>query len=88
MTDEEKALEKNLEAFRREADDMKRHHLGKWVLFHEGEFINAFDTLDNVASEAVRRYGRGPYLIKQVGDPEEMKMPASVMFRAASHAAS
>ena len=87
MNEKEKALEKNLKAFHRKKDEMERHYMGKWVLFYEGEFINSFDTLDNVASEAIRRYGRGPYLIKEVGDPDEMKLPASVMFGVADHAA-
>lgn len=80
MSDKEDALEKNLEAFRREMSEMERHHMDKWVIFHEGRFVDAFDTLDNAAHEAVKRYGRGPYLIKQVGGPDKMSMPASVMF--------
>lgn len=85
MTESEKALDRNLAAFGRDMEKMKLHHMGKWVLFYDGRFIDAFDTLDNVASEAVKRYGRGPYLIKQVGAPSEMRMPSSVMFGSMKH---
>ena len=59
---------------------LNEHHKDKWVVFHDKDFIGAFDTLENAAAEAVRRFGRGPYLIRQVGAPRSAP-PVSVMYR-------
>jgi hypothetical protein len=60
------ALETEIAAFERQREELEKHHTGKFVVFHGEEFIGASDTLNNAASEAVRRFGRGPYLIRQV----------------------
>ena len=73
-------LDYNISAYNRLKDEMESHHKGKWVLFHDGSFINAFDDFDNAAKEAVSRFGRGPYLIRQVG-ADDFITPASVMYR-------
>lgn len=78
-------LQENIEAFEMKRAMLEEHHMGKYVVFYHGEFIEAFDTFHNAAREAVRRFGAGPYLIRRVGH-ESMPMPASVAYRTA-HAA-
>ena len=46
---------------------MEEKYMGKWVLFHNEAFIAVFDSFENAAKEAINRFGRGPYLIRQVG---------------------
>ena len=75
------ALDREIEAFERQRASLEEHHMGKWVLIRDGALIGAFDTLDNVANEAVRRFGRGPYLIRQVGANRSFRLPASVDYR-------
>ena len=75
-------LENDIVAFRRDQVTLETYHKGKWVIYHDGTRIDAFDTFEAAATEAVRRFGRGPYLIRQVGAPEFV-MPASVAFRLA-----
>jgi hypothetical protein len=74
------ALDTEIAAFEARRDELERHHKGKFVVFHGAEFIGAFDTIENAAREAVSKFGRGPYLIRQVGAPPSA-MPASVMYR-------
>lgn len=74
------ALETEIAAFERQREALEKHYSGKFVVFHADEFVGAFDTLDNAAAEAVRRFGRGPYLIRQVGAPP-VALPASVLYR-------
>ncbi len=73
-------LDKDIAAYDAKREELEQHHHGKWVVFHDGEFIGAYDSLDNAATEAVRRFGRGPYLIRQVGAPP-ITLPASAMFQ-------
>jgi hypothetical protein len=59
--------------------DLEAKSLGKWVLVHDRKVIGTYDSFDIAAKEAVHRFGRGPYLIRQVGAPP-ISMPASVMY--------
>ena len=74
------ALRQNIEAFDGQADWLVEHHNGKFVIFRDAKFVDSFDTFDTAAREAIRRFGQGPYLIRQVGFPREFPMPASVAF--------
>jgi hypothetical protein len=74
------ALETEIAAYERHKEELETHHMGKFVVFYGNDFVGAFDTLDNAAAEAVRRFARGPYLIRQVGRPP-LTLPASVMYR-------
>ena len=74
-------LQENIEAFDAMRPTLEKHYLHKYVVFHDRAFIGAYDTFHNAAREAVRRFGAGPYLIRQVGAPRSMAMPASVAFR-------
>jgi hypothetical protein len=73
------ALETEIAAFESHQKELEQHHNGKYVVFHGEEFVGAFDTFDAAAREAVNRFGRGPYLIRQVGAPPP-SMPVSVMY--------
>jgi hypothetical protein len=73
------ALETEIGAYEARKRELEQHHYGKWVVFHGEELIGAFDTLSNAASEAAQRFGRGPYLIRQVGAPP-LTLPASVLY--------
>jgi hypothetical protein len=61
--------------------DLESSSLSKWVVFHHKELIGTFDSFDDAAKEAVRRYGRGPYLIRQIG-ASAIARPASVLYQA------
>lgn len=60
-------LTDDIRAFEAHHAELEKEHFGKWIVFYDAEFIGAFDTLDSAASVAVRRFGKGPYLIRQVG---------------------
>jgi hypothetical protein len=59
---------------------LETEHLGKWALVHDGELIGAYEEFDQAAEEAVAKFGRGPYLIRQIGAPP-ITLPVSVMYR-------
>lgn len=73
-------LQQNIEAFETMRESLEEHHLHKYVVFHNGKFVEAFDTFNGATREAVRQFGRGPYLIRQVGSDRSMPMPASVAY--------
>jgi len=74
------SLATEIEAFESRRAELEQRYLWKFVVFKGREFIGAWDTLDAAAAAAVARFGRGPYLIRQVGVPPPT-LPASVFFR-------
>lgn len=73
-------LDTEIKAYELRRKELEEHYRGKFVVFKGSEFVGHWDTLDAAATEAVRRFGRGPYLIRQVGAPSPT-LPASVMYR-------
>ena len=53
-------------------DEMRRSleadHFGEWVIVHDELLAGAYADFESAAEDAVRRFGRGPYLIRQVGE--------------------
>lgn len=72
------ALEHELHEFEVRRGELESKYLGKWVVIHDSELSGVFDQFDAAASDAVAKFGRGPYLIRQVGAPP-MVLPLSVM---------
>jgi len=73
-------LSTEMAAYQARLADLEKNYPGKFVVFRGDQFIGAWDTLNSAAWEAVTRFGRGPYLIRQVGAPP-LTLPASVLFR-------
>lgn len=70
----------NIAAYDAQKPQLETEHLGKWVLFYDEKLIGVYDDFQEVAQEAVDRYGRGPYLIREVGAPPKT-LPASIQYR-------
>ena len=60
-------------------DELEAKHLGKWVLMRDLKLVGLFDSFEDAAESAVKQFGAGPYLLRQVGAPP-VTLPASVMF--------
>lgn len=72
-------LIKDIAAYKAMRDELETARLGKWVLFHDEKLIEVFDDFKSAAEAAVEQFGRGPYLIRQVGAPP-VTLPASVLY--------
>lgn len=77
-------LAKDIAAFEQMKAELLQHYNGKFVVFHKGQFEGSFDSFDSAARDALKRFCDSPFLIRQVGAPEVMAMPASVAFRPAN----
>ena len=75
------AIKEELEHYETIREDLELNHFGEWVVVHDSAHeIHA--TFDDAADSAVTKYGRGPYLIRQVGEPQVTPTPASLLFPA------
>ena len=72
-------LETEISAYEAMEDTLRSLYAGKFVIFHGSQFISAHSSFDEAAEKAVKEFGRGPYLIRQVGAPD-LTLPASVVF--------
>ncbi|MYA95550.1 MAG: hypothetical protein F4X91_03970 [Nitrospinae bacterium] len=73
-------LDKEIAAFEKMREQLEAEHFGKWVLFYKKDMIGTFDSFNDAAQEAAKRFGEGPYLIRQIGSRSQ-SLPASVLFR-------
>jgi hypothetical protein len=72
-------LDREIAAFDAMRGELESHSLGKWVVFYDQKLIGLFESFEAAAEEAVKNFGSGPYLIRQVGEPP-VTLPASVMY--------
>jgi hypothetical protein len=74
-----KTLDREIAVYDRERERLEREHRGKFVLVRGDEIVGTFDTFQAAADEAVRRFGRGPYLIRHVSD-EKLGISPAVLY--------
>ncbi len=72
-------LTADIAAFDRMRSELEANHWREWVLFHDGEFIDAFADFESAAETAVSRFDAGPYLIRQVG-AEPVQLHGGMVF--------
>lgn len=79
MTPQPPTVRDDIVAFEAMRPELEAAYLGKWVLVYDRQLIDVFETFDDVAAEAVRRFGKGPYLIRRIGT-HSVTLPTSVMY--------
>lgn len=62
-------LDIEIAAYNRMRDYLEANHKGEWVIIHNEELIGAYQDFQIAADQAVRRFGRGPCLLRQVCAP-------------------
>ena len=73
------SLEENIAAYEAMRGDLERDHLFKWVVFYDKVLVGVFDSLDTAADVAIERFGRGPYLIREVRNfPTQLPVSALI----------
>ena len=72
-------IEKEIVAYELMRDELEDDHKGEWVLVHDEELIGTYASFQVAAVEAAKRFGRGPYLIRQIG-AKPTRLPSSVLY--------
>lgn len=71
-------LQQEIAAYEKVRDDLETEFSGKWVVFRDKKMVDSYDSFELAAEDAVSRFGRGPYLIRQVGAPP-LNLPLAVV---------
>ena len=50
------------------------------MVVHDEELVDTYEDFEDAAEDAIRRFGRGPYLIRRVG-AGPVTLPASALYR-------
>lgn len=74
----EATINDEISAYEEMRPKLEADHMGKWALVHNRELISLFDSFEDAAEQAVKQFGRGPFLIRQIG-AGPMTLPASLM---------
>ena len=67
-------LAREYAVYESQREELEAACTGKFVLIKGEEVVGTYDTLDDALRVAVKRFGRGPYLIEEIGLP----MPETV----------
>jgi hypothetical protein len=77
-------VDKDIAAYDALQGQLEANHMSKWVLIRDEALIGVYESLETAAADAVKKFGRGPYLIRQVGAPP-ITLPASVVYFPMTH---
>ncbi len=73
-------LEKEIARYESMRDDLEKEHPGEWVVICEEQFAGTYASFEDAGKAAVRKFGRGPYLIRKIGAPP-LTLSPSVLYR-------
>ena len=68
-------LTEEIAAYETMRRELEIDHFGEWALVHDGELIGTYETFEEAAEVAVPQFGRGPYLIREIGEGP-LRLPA------------
>ena len=71
-----KALEREIRAYAKLRDRLEAESFGQWAVVYGDDLAGIYESLEAAAVAAVERFGRGPFLIEQIGeDPGTLNIP-------------
>lgn len=73
-------LDGEIETYNRMREELEANHRWEWVVIHGEELVGIFEDFQVAAKTAVKRFGREPFLLRQVGRGQRT-LPASVWGR-------
>ena len=71
-------LEQEIDAYEGMRADLEEKYFDKWIIVRNSKVAGAFDSSEECIQFAVENFGRGPYLVRQVGEPP-VTLPASAL---------
>ncbi len=72
-------LAREAEVYRRHRSQLEADHLGEWIVIHGDEIVGTYPDFQDAARVAVVRFGRGPYMIREIGEHKQF-LSASLLY--------
>ncbi len=61
-------LDAQIEVYDAMRQELEREHLGEWVVIYNEQLVGTYESFQTAATDAVEKFGRGPYLIREIGE--------------------
>lgn len=62
-------LDREIATYEGMQEQLEAEHKGEWAVIHGEELVGTYPDFQVAADAAVRQFGRGPYLIREIGAP-------------------
>ena len=62
-----KVLEREIQAYAKLRDQLEAESWGQWAVVYGDELIGVYELFEDAAQVAVERFGRGPFLLREIG---------------------
>src|SRR5258708_4152250 len=72
-------LDQDIAFYESKKNYFETDHMGEWVLVCDLKVISFYSSFELAAEDAVKKFGSGPYLIRQIG-ATPIVLPVSVMY--------
>ena len=69
----------DIRAYEANRHELERQYFGKFVVFHGGQMIGAYDSFDSAGKEALQKFGDSPSLIRKVGESTDAHLAIPVI---------
>ena len=73
------AISQQIKAYEEMREELEADHYREWVVLRNGRLTGTYPSFEDAADDAVRKYGRGPYLIRQVAAAPQ-RLPSLIQF--------
>lgn len=64
-------LEKEIETYKKNKEELISKHLGKFVLIKENKIIGIFESQKDAINEGIKKYGNNEFLVKKIEEVEQ-----------------
>jgi hypothetical protein len=71
-------IDEEIQAYEALQPSLEAEHLGEWVVMRDLKLIGLYPSAEAASAAAIKQFGRGPYLIRQIGAPP-LRLPVSVI---------
>ena len=69
-----KTLEREIQAYAKLRDRLEAESWGQWAVVYGDELIGVYELFEEAAETAVKRFGRGPCLIREIGEDDSVPL--------------
>ena len=73
-------LSRQIAAYEKIQPILEMDHFGEWAVFYDEELVGTYGSVEVAIDNASHKFGRGPYLIRQIG-AAPVSLPASLLYR-------
>lgn len=73
------SIDDEIQSYESMQPKFEAEHMGEWVVMRDRQLVGIYPSGEEAAAAALSLFGRGPYLIRQIGAPP-LRLPVSVIF--------